>query len=149
MKIRIEITNSAGEDEVIIRCHELTNKIQRIQKMLTDETAQLPGLTFFKDDKEYYFPLENILFFETANDNVYAHTAGDVFRIKMRLYELEELLPHSFIRISKSSIVNSRHILAVQRNLTSSSLIQFYKSHKQIYVSRLYYKALRQKLEER
>jgi len=148
MKIRIEIIDNSSEDEVIIRCREVNSHIQKIQKMLMAEAPQPLGLTFFKDDKEYYFPLQNIIFFETAGDTVYAHTAADAFRIKFRLYELEKLLPAAFVRISKSNIVNTKHILAISRNLTSSSLIQFYKSHKQVYVSRHYYKALREQLEK-
>jgi len=39
--------------------------------------------------------------------------------------------------------------LTINRNLASASLIQFYKSHKQVYVSRRYYKNLSERLTER
>ena len=60
-----------------------------------------------------------------------------------KLYELEEILPRKFVRISKSSIVNSDKIYSIQKNLTASSLIEFKNTHKQIYVSRSYYKLLK------
>lgn len=149
MKIHIEQSEDIADDEVIIRCRQITGEIQKIQKLLTEETAVSPRLTFLKGNQEFYFSLKNITFFETSENNVYAHTRTDIFRIKLRLYELEELLPRPFVRISKSTIVNVEQILMVNRNLTSSSLIQFYKSHKQVYVSRRYYKTLSERLNER
>jgi len=149
MNIRIEISPDAAEDEVIIRCRQITGQIQKIQKLIADESAAIPQLTFLKENKEYYFPLKNITFFETNENNVYAHTRNDVYRIRLRLYELEELLPRTFVRISKSTIVNVEQILTINRNLASASLIQFYKSHKQVYVSRRYYKNLSERLTER
>ena len=35
---------------------------------------------------------------------------GRQYRLKQRLYELEELLPSSFIRINKSTLANETHI---------------------------------------
>jgi len=89
------------------------------------------------------------LFFETGHDGVYAHTAADAFKTEFKLYELQEMLPEKFVRVSKSAIVNIVHILSISRNLASSSLIRFQRSHKQIYVSRFYYKDLKHKLNER
>jgi len=149
LKIRIEITDGITEDEVIIRCSELNGMITDIQKAITDKTSKIPKMVFYKEKEEYYFPLTNILFFETENDTVYAHTSTDVFRTEFKLYELDKILPDKFVRISKSAIVNAAHILSISRNISSSSLIKFHKSHKQIYVSRLYYKDLRQRLNER
>ena len=149
MNIRIEISENVAEDEIIIRCSQVTNQIQKIQKLISEASADIPQITFYKDNEEYFFSLKNILFFETSDNAVYAHTRSDTYRIRLKLYELEDLLPQSFIRISKSTIVNIVHIIMVNRNLTSSSLIEFYKSHKQVYVSRRYYKALSQRLNER
>jgi len=149
MNIRIEISEDITGDEIVIRCREVTNQIQKIQKLITEESASAPQLIFYKDNQEYYFPLKEIIFFETSESVVYAHTHSDTYRIRLKLYELEDILPRTFVRISKSTIVNIDHIMMVNRNLTSSSLIQFYKSHKQVYASRRYYKILSQRLNER
>lgn len=149
MKIHIELSDDITQDEIIIRCRQITGQIEKIQKMIMEESADMLQITFLKDNQEYYFPIRNIVFFETGGDNVFAHTRSDIYRIKFRLYELEECLPHAFIRVSKSTIVNVEQILMVNRDLTSSSLIHFYKSHKQVSVSRRYYKALNMRLNER
>lgn len=148
MKIRIEIKEDLEEDEVIIRCKELNKTIQKIQQSISENTS-LPKLIFYKDEIEYYLPLNEILFFETAENALEAHTEKDIYKIKYRLYELEEILPNNFVRISKSAILNVNQVYSIERNITSSSIVKFYKSHKQVYVSRNYFKELKQRLEER
>jgi len=149
MKIVIETIENLEDDEIIIRCRKPTKAIQKIHQIISEETSLKPNLVFYKENEEYYFPLQEVLFFETGGENVFAHTADDAFRIKFRLYELEEMLPGYFVRAAKPTIVNIRHILSINRNLTSASLMQFHNSHKKVYVSRLYYQTLKQKLSER
>lgn len=148
MKIRIEM-DEKGDEEVVIRCKSLTPQIMKLQQLLVDEMDKSSQFVLFKGDVEYYIPLNEILFFETENSQVMAHTAREVYETKKKLYELEELLPGVFIRISKSAIVNSSKIYAINRNITASSAIEFQGTHKQIYVSRAYYKALKERMEEK
>jgi len=106
-------------------------------------------LVFYKDATEYYLELDEILFFETDETGISAHTKKDVYQTKYKLYELEDLLPGFFMRVSKSTILNTRHIYSINRNLTASSVVAFSGTHKQVYVSRYYYKPLISKLEEK
>jgi DNA-binding LytR/AlgR family response regulator len=93
--------------------------------------------------------VEDVLFFETEGERIYAHTTNDSYIVKYRLYELENILHRHFVRVAKSAIVNIRQIYSINRNLTTSSLISFFDSHKSIYVSRSYYLQLRKRLDER
>ena len=147
MKLHIELTDGSAEDEVIIRCGRVDDAIQKLQEYVLSMSA--PRLTFFKGTLECYLPLEDVLFFETDGEQVYAHTAKDAYLVKRRLYELEEILPRSFARAAKGTIVNTKRIFAIDRNLASSSRISFTDTHKHVYVSRHYYKSLRKSLDER
>lgn len=149
MKIRIELVNDLAEDEVLIRCGRVDDTIQKIHQYILEQSLSGTKITFYKQNQEFYFPLEDVLFFETEGEHIYAHTANDAYRIKYRLYELEEILPRNFVRAAKSTIVNMTQVYSITRNLTASSLIQFINSHKQVYVSRFYYQELRQRLNER
>ncbi|MDO5154471.1 MAG: LytTR family DNA-binding domain-containing protein [Eubacteriales bacterium] len=148
MKIRIEL-DSVDEDEITIRCKELTPEIMRLQQLISETTSRTSQFVLYKGDTEYYIELDKILFFETENSMVLAHTVDNVYETRKKLYELEEMLPAAFLRISKSSIVNTSKIYSISRNLTASSAIEFQGTHKQIYVSRAYYKVLKSKLEEK
>lgn len=149
MKIRIELDETLQEEEVIIRCHSLSEQVQQIQHAVSDITASGSKMEFIKGERHYFLSLNDILFFETDCGSVAAHTAQEVFQTRLKLYELEELLPGHFMRISKSSILNTDLVYAINRNLTASSVVEFQNSHKQVYVSRNYYKALINKLEEK
>lgn len=149
MKVRIEISDDLDEDEVLIRCSRVDDSIRKIHQFVLEQSKSGPKITFYKQNQEYYFPLEDVLFFETEGEHIYAHTASDAYLIKYRLYELEQMLPRSFVRAAKSTIVNVGQIYSITRNLTSSSLVQFANSHKKIYASRYYFPELRQRLKER
>lgn len=149
MKIQIEIDKDIKENEVTIKCNDLTDEIKKIQKVLTNLCAKEIDISYYKDDTEYYINLDQILFFQTEDSGVTAHTKNDIYSVKYKLYELEELLPENFIRVSKSGILNTDKIFSITRNITSSSIVQFQDSHKKIYVSRHYYKELKFYLSEK
>lgn len=149
MKIRIEVDPDLAEDEVLIRCKSISDDVAAMQQAITDISSSGQRFQFYNGEKEFYFSLDEILFFETDGSKVNAHTAQQVYQVKYRLYELEELLPSCFVRVAKSTILNVRHVHAITKNLTGASEVEFQGTHKHIYVSRGYYKVLKEKLESR
>lgn len=146
--MKIEIDETLDEEEVIIRCKELNSKIADLQNLIAGATGFERKLSFEKDGKEYFIPVDNVLFFETEDKKVYVHTKEEVYCSKYKLYELEKLLPYTFIRVSKSTILNTKHIFSISWNITSSSVVEFSNSHKKVYVSRTYYKVLKERLSD-
>lgn len=149
MKITVEVDENLTENEIVIRCSEFNEDMQSIQRTLLGITKEVKTLVFYKGEKEYYLPIDKILFFETEDKIINAHTVKDVYQTKYKLYELEEILPTYFIRVSKSTILNLRKVYSISRNLSSASLVMFQNTHKQVYVSRRYYKNLKEQLEEK
>ena len=149
MRTRIEQVGANDIEEVVIRCRQITPEIEAVahqfEKM--DTRRILPA--FFKGDMQYYLSLGEILFFETDDEHVFAHTAADAFETRMRLYELEAVLPGNFVRVSRSAIINIQHVFSIQKGLTRVSLVSFRKSHKVIYCSRMYSTNLITKMEAR
>ncbi len=149
MKVRIEISENINSEEVIIRCQEVDERVQKIYDTVMDISKGSAYLMLYHGNTEYYIPQDKILFFETSQNCINGHTADKVYETRYRLYELEDLLPGNFMRVSKSTIVNLNHIYSISRNLTSSSEIQFLNTHKRVFVSRHYYKSLKTRLEEK
>lgn len=149
MKIRIELDENLTEDEVIIRTSRLGEHVEKVEQAISEVGSARRKFIFYKEDTEYYLLLETILFFETECNVVYAHTKSDMFVVKLRLYELEEQLPGFFMRVSKSTILNLKVVYAITRSLSAACLVQLQDTHKQVYVSRYYYKPLRERLEEK
>ena len=149
MKIKIEIDEALAEEEIVIRCKSLNEDVISIQKRITDAVNSRMQLEVSKGEKEYYLIIDEILFFETDGSGVVVHTATQMYEIKHKLYELEDLLPGNFIRVSKSSILNSAKVRAIHKNITGASEVEFTGSNKKVFVSRNYFKLLMAKLEEK
>ena len=148
MKIKIEIDDGLAEEEIIIRCKSLNEDVISIQKRITDAVNSRMQLEVSKGEKVYYLTIDEILFFETDTNGVVVHTATQIYETRYRLYELEDLLPGSFIRVSKSSILNTSKVRAIHKNITAASEVEFMGSNKKVFVSRNYFKVLMAKLEE-
>ena len=148
MKIRIEICESADE-EIVIRCRERTDRIEHIETLLGNVLKRKRELVLSAAGAEYYVAVSEILFFESCDGKVYAHTRDGLFTTEYKLFELSELLPDSFVRISKSSIANVYQIRSLRRELVGNGELTFKDSDKKAYFSRGYYKILKQTLEEK
>lgn len=149
MKVQIECDSGAEELQVLIRCRELDDQVKEIQQALSTIGKCRQQFVFYKEDTEFYMPLNEVLFMETDGNAIQVHTRDDIYQTRYKLYELEELLPGQFMRVSKSAILNTSHVYSITKNLSLSSVVQFRNTHKQVYVSRMYYKPLKCKLEEK
>lgn len=145
MKIRIEVDENLTEDEVIIKCRDINKRVIDIKQAVNDVVNEGKTLICTRDKMEYYIPAESILFLETDEDKVMVHTSDNIYYTKLKLYELEEILPGYFCRCSKSAIVNLNSIYAMERNISSAGVICFKKSNKKVYVSRRYYGLLKER----
>lgn len=149
MKLRIEFIPAENDEEIVIKCHSLDENVKKQCAAIEALIQSLPAIIYKKRDQEFYLPSSKILFFETDGEDVIAHTANDIFNVNHRLYQLEDILPPEFMRISKSTIANTSQILSLSKTLTSSVLVSFFNTHKQVYVSKFYYKELKRKLSQR
>jgi len=149
MKVKIEIEEGLAEEEVVIRCGALSDMVISLQNYISKQTSGKRCMSLTSEGTEYFIPMEEIYFFETSGREITAHTADKRFLCGYKLYELEELLPGSFTRISKSSIANLDYVYSITRSLTSSSVMEFRGSVKKAFVSRAYFKAVAERLNAR
>lgn len=146
MKVRIELDPQMDEPEMIIRTPRLTEDVARLQQLILEQ--KMTPLTFYKDRSEYFVDVSEILFFETDGEKIYGHTREEAYEVRQKLYELEEILPIAFCRISKSTIVNTKQIYSIEKSFSGTSTVNFYQTHKQVHVSRHYYQLLKERLKE-
>ncbi|KXT75241.1 LytTR family DNA-binding domain-containing protein [Streptococcus sp. DD12] len=146
MRVRIEIDNQLKEAEVLIKAPAWTDEVREIYHQL--EQSPSPSLTFYKGTGQYFLSLDEVLFFETEGPRVYAHTKGEAYEVHFKLYELEELLPARFSRISKSTIANLGQIYSIEKSFSGTSTLAFYETYKEVHVSRHYYHSVKDKIKE-
>lgn len=131
---------------MVIRTAHLGQDIEQIQAALAQLDRQ--PLIFYKGTSEYFLKLDDLLFFETDGSKIFGHTKDNAYEVKLKLYELEEYLPHHFLRVAKSTIVNIKKIYSLDKSFSGTSSIRFYDTHKEVHVSRHYYQLLKEKLQE-
>ena len=99
---------------------------------------------------EAYSPIsiEDVVFFNAVNNNVYINDAQQKqYCIKHKLYQLESMnLPHYFIRINKSEIVNIKRVRTIVP-MFKGKLILYLEGYKNpLDISRNYTKAFKERL---
>ena len=149
MKVKIEILEGMPEEEVVIRCPGLSDSVIALQNYISKQGSAKRCLSLKNGETEFYVPMEEIYFFETEGRELRAHTADRIFFCGYKLYELEEMLPGSFLRVSKSAILNTRQIRAIHKNIAGASEVEFAGTNKRAFVSRSYYKLLADKMAEK
>ncbi len=147
MKLRIEI-DPDSQEEILLRAPAVTDEVRRLQTVIAEALSRKLELALQLGERECYIPCDEILFFETTERRVSAHTAEHMYFSPLKLCELEELLPRTFVRASKSCLVNTAHIVAINHSLTGASEILFKETGKKIYASRMYYKIVHDTIEE-
>lgn len=147
MKIILDIKDN-NDSEIIIKSNEKSKDVLDLYEYL-NEYLKKCKIKLLKNNREHLLNVNEIYFFETEAKAIYAHTNDLYYECKYRLYELEDLLPDNFIRVSKSTIINISYIISLERSFSSSTLIKFENCTKEVFVSRRYYKNLKNKLERR
>ena len=104
MKVTILEKKADEEDELIVKCDYLD---ESLTKLISQFKTGKGKMNFYKDGKIVFVEPEEVLYFESVDDTVFAYTKDSVFETKSKLYQLEEELPASiFFRANKAVIVN-------------------------------------------
>ena len=143
MRIIIESPQPGDEDVVIVRC---ASPDQRFISMLLAYQTANTELTGYMDNRIVRLNYQDVYYFEANENRVFAYCHLDVFEVKYKLYELEEMfVPLDFVRCSKSLIVNMEKIEYLSP-LFSGKLEAHLKNGEKIVISRQYVHSLKAKL---
>lgn len=104
VKITIQECERDEEEEVVLRCK---NVDRDILKLIYALRAKREKITVWKDEKMFQVLPQEIFYFESVDNHVFAYLEQEVCEVKKKLYELEEIYVHTdFFRASKSTIIN-------------------------------------------
>lgn len=142
MKITIEAPKPGEEDEIIVRCTDLDERILKLIQALRAEDK----LTGYIDDKIVKLSLKEIYYFEAVDNKVFSYTAKETYEVHKKLYEIEQAFERTdFLRISKSVIVNVAKIAYV-KPIFNGRFEAKLKNDEKVIVSRQYVADLKKKL---
>ena len=113
------------------KANELTDRIENLVKEYVGENK----IVAFSEDETVILEIKNIECVTVIDNKVWTITESGKFLIKSRLYEVEKILPSSFIKINKSSVANISKIKKFISTYSGSVNVEF-KSGYTDYVSR-------------
>lgn len=143
MKYRLERTEK-GENEVIIRCTQMTQEIEQLLLFLQSPQRKLVGS---RDGTQVVIELAEILYIESVDGKTFVCTAGDVLQVEHTLIQLEQMLNTvNFFRCSKSMILNIDKVAAL-KSLASNRIDATMKNGEHILISRTYASDFRRRLK--
>lgn len=87
----------------------------------------------------------DILYLESVDKNLFAYTKEKVIELSKRLYEVEETMPNTFLRVSKSVILNLSKVQSFFREF-NGRIIANLDNKEKVVISRFYVQSLKEKL---
>ena len=109
MKFKL-IIDREKDEEVIATVHGRSQLTDRIEALVL-EYAGDHQITAYTEDELLVLPFESIECITILDGKTYAiDLKGKKYRLKQRLYELEQKLPSTFIKINKSTLANEARL---------------------------------------
>ncbi|MGN0641100.1 MAG: LytTR family DNA-binding domain-containing protein [Oscillospiraceae bacterium] len=145
MRVLVKNVPSAEDERVVLECVELNDDFRDIREYALMKGNMLSG---YIDGAAFQLNLSDIIYFEAVGELVFAYTENEVYEVKSRLYEIEKnYAEQMFMRCSKSIIANISKIQSF-RPAPDTRLIAKMKNGEEIVISRMYAKALKQRILE-
>lgn len=145
MQVILNIDRRHEETTITISCPEINENIQEIVDFINERNLEF--IIGQSDDKQHILKPNDIQYFHSEKDNVFAVTSKGSYKIKEKLYELEKLLPSNrFVRLSKSVIANLYELSYFEASF-NGTLCVYFKSGAKEYVSRHYVKKIKEALQ--
>lgn len=109
MKFKL-IIDQTKDEEVVARVHEPSTLTEQIEALVLQYTGS-DRVAGYTEDEMKMLSFDTIECITVLEGKTYAiDVRNRKYRLKQRLYELETLLPSSFIRINKSTLANEKRI---------------------------------------
>lgn len=140
------IIDQEKDEEVVITAHKRNTLIDEIEALISKHTDRIPGYT---EDDIKMLSVSEIECITVLDGKTYAiDTRNCRYRLKQRLYELEQQLPASFIRINKSSLANETYLDRFAVTIAGSVDAVFKCGYRE-YVSRRCFAQIKRRLESK
>ena len=133
------------EKEVLeIRCHRVSEDVKEIISFVKSRYGQL---TTEQDGQIIEIPIVDVFYAESVDNRLYLYTAKESFEVKLKLYELEELLSKkTFLRVQKGMLLNLMKVKSIKPAL-SGRYTALLKNNEEIVISRKYAADLKRALK--
>ena len=142
MRLNIFIEENRDE-EIIVYAHKESAFTDKIRKLCCEEDTELIG---YNGEIGVRLKAADVCCFVVEDDRCYAICHDARYRVKHRLYKLQEILPDDFVKINQSTLANTKRITRFDASISGTLCVEFENGYRD-YVSRRNLKEVKKKLE--
>ncbi|ANZ58384.1 hypothetical protein BGL34_00180 [Fructilactobacillus lindneri] len=145
MKIYFNIKDSFIDPFVTINAKEKTKSLEELAVDIERITKQ-KLIYGYVDNQKFAIPLQEIIRFYTYQNIVYCKTDRQNYRIKQRIYQLNNLLSaKEFVQISSSEVVNLDYVKQFSLSKLGSYEVRL-KNNEILFASRRFVQKIKREL---
>ncbi|MBQ6708249.1 MAG: LytTR family transcriptional regulator [Clostridia bacterium] len=101
------IIDKEKEESLILTVNERNELVEKIEELVGMKADIIHA---YKDNEIFRISSGEADCFFTDNNKIYAYVGKDKYSIKLRLYQLEEILNDDFMKINRGCLVNVKKI---------------------------------------
>lgn len=143
MKLIIERIKASCETEVTVKCSY--NADERTKKLIHQLEFYVNLAVGYQKGEAHQISLHEVYYIESVDEKTFFYLEKEIFETHQKLYEWEKKLSDtSFVRISKSTILNTDKLKCV-RSLLNGKLEATMKNGEKLMINRHYVPDFRKK----
>lgn len=145
MKINIDIADDHDDEiSITIKAKEWSSELDELITFLKKQGSE--RLFGVQEDQTILLNPVEIDYVYAEQRKVFAASAKEQMEVKMKLYEVENILaPYHFMRFSKSVIGNLQRIARFELSFNGNLCVYFHSGNKE-YISRKYVQGIKERL---
>ena len=127
IKVCTNISNKYQDIEIVINSPEKNELVQRLENDLASwSTKYIKKVIGTQGNDLFVINVFDIIMFYSEGKSNFCKTKDGIYKIKERLYYLEEILPRKhFIRISNSTIININNVKCFNTSFVGKIVVKF------------------------
>lgn len=136
------VIDADREEEVVIYATRRSELVEQIERLVAGNPLELLG---FQEDVAVPLSWDDVAFFRLEEGKLYAAVGRERYRIRGRLYQVEQQAPSDFIKLHQACLANVRHIARFETAFSGTLRVVF-KNGDADYVSRRQIKHVKERL---
>ena len=136
------IIDEKREEEVLIYAQKRSSLVDEIERLVESNNLTIKGT---KDDEIIIINPLDVTCFISQNNKVFALIGEEQYKIKERLYQLEEMMDENYIKINQSCLANIKRIDRFSSSLGGAIMVLFDNGYKD-YISRRELKRVKERM---
>lgn len=145
MKVQLEIDRHILEDLVTIAARQHTSQISQLVEYVQKLDMVRDRLKVKRGEEVYLLDTQEMYRLVIEDRKLHIKTQSEDFTTNLRLYQVKDLLPSNFLRISQSEVINLDYLDHLQ--VTPNGLVKIILKNRDFtYSSRRYLKNIKEAL---